>query len=295
MSGRRRPPAAAPDRSGALSPPVPHRDPMRPILVSGEGLQPQERERRRLELRRQWTGRLIALTPELRDPTDLDGPLAMNPRFNWPQWRASVPRSWDHGALRCHRWGLVLSDGTVLRVYKKEFLPRLQWAVESVTPLLRRHHIEVPLWCESQATVWTGCCHPLMTLNGEGIGNTILLSGREPDLRLVYNTIHEIGHCTPGPRSDLDPTVETLGHDEGFRRRFGTLLYEFLDEGKTLDEDQRLWLRSCAVYDDWGAPICPSLEPGWCWKQRRRLPCPRPQPVEGTPGMWVLPEPPSVL
>jgi len=110
MSDRRRPPAAAPDRSGALSPPALHSDPLRPILMPGEGLPPAERERRRLELRRQWTGRLIALTPELRDPRNLDGPLAISPQFPWDTWLAAHP-TWSHPEFRQHRYAMAASIG----------------------------------------------------------------------------------------------------------------------------------------------------------------------------------------
>lgn len=105
-----------------------------------------------------------------------------------------------------------------------------------------------------------------MTFEGESVGNGIMLSSREPsDLMLIYFALHEAAHCIPEPSSDLDPTVETLGHHESFRRKLGVLLHDFL---RTNTEVPDIWhhrLREAALLDTYAPPIHP-LD-GWRWDE----------------------------
>jgi len=178
-----------------------------------------------------------------------------------------VPRSWEHGEDRVFRHGQV-QDGAVLKTYTPGFMDRLADTAYLVSPVFELHGIEVALWyeCQTRPDVMAGQCFPKMSFKGESVGNGIMLSSREPsDLRLLYCALHEGAHCIPESTSDLDPTVETLGHHESFRRRFGVLLHDFL----RLDEEcANIWhhrLRQAAMLDTWAPPIHP-LD-GWSWDE----------------------------
>jgi len=276
MSGRRRPPAADPDRSGALSPPVLHSDPIRPILVSGEGLPPKERERRRLELRRQWTGRLIRLTLELRDPRNLDSPVSLSPSFPWDAWLAAHP-TWTHPESRHHRYAMIMEDGTLLRAYSADFLVRLKWAVETVRPVMREFDIPVPAFYEELSRCWAGSLKPASYHGDAYVEQVILLSGQQHrDTYLAYTAFHEMAHARPRlecPR----PVEDYFAHLEPFQIRFGLILKRFLETDTSMREAQRRFLRSYAWEDDYGRPLHPGPERGWQGDSNGRwIHCPHP-------------------
>jgi hypothetical protein len=270
-------------RSAALSPRTGSGDPIRPILVCTEGLPPAEREKRRLALRREWAGRLIVLTPELRDPRNLDNFLALSPQFPWTEWFVAHP-SWVHPEFRKHRYALALDDGTLLKTYSVDFLMRLKWAVETVRPLMAERGLEVPAFYEELTMNWTGTIHPASTYGDAYVEQTILLSGCEEDrdTYLLFTLLHELAHARP--RSERHRPVEDyFGHRTAFRTRFGILLHRFLEMDTGISNLRRLWLRAYAVEDRF-APINPGPEVNFHFEGKRWLLIPH--TVEDPPKWW---------
>lgn len=268
---------AATRGSAALTPREASRNPLRPILVSGAGLAPDERERRRLALRQELAGRLLVLTPELRDPRNLDNPLALNPAFPW-KMPSSDPE------FRRHCYALVLEDGVVLRSYSVEFLIRLRWAVKMVRPLMRREHLEVPVFYESRSTKLGGRQYTPITVAGFYLEQSIVLTSLATDPHLLYITLHELAHCTPAG-CQLDP--RSFGeHGFAFQTRFGEYLHFVLETSTKPAGLENRWLRSFAVEDDYFPPIHPGPERGWQFdRDGHWLMCPH--PISDPPN-WAL-------
>jgi hypothetical protein len=224
-------------------------------------------EERRLRERRKLRTRCIPLGPDLRDRVNPANPFAANPFLDWDAWHASVPKSWEHGEDRVYKHGQV-QGGAVLKAYTANFISRLADIAFVISPVLKLHEIEVALWyeCRTRPDLMAGSCFPKMTFKGESVGNGIMLSSQEPsDRSLIYYALHEGAHCIPGPCSDLDPSVQTLGHHEDFRRRFGVLLHDFLNMDVWLPDEWHHRLRQQALLDTWAPPIHP-LD-GWRWDE----------------------------
>jgi hypothetical protein len=254
--------------------------------VSGEGLPPEERERRRLELRQEWTGRLIVLTPELRDPRNPDNFLALSPQFPWDRWKAEHP-TWRHPENRRHGYAMILEDGTLLKTYSADCLVRMKWIVETIRPLMDLYGIEVPAFYEDRALNYSGCYRRPEELGGVRIEQTIQLSSRstERDTLLLYAAIHELAHSRN--RREQDRPIDLyLNHKEPFRRHFGLLLAAFLNTtARELSPGQQRWIRSCCVEDRYSPPIHPGPEKGWQFDgDGRYIVCPH--PVNDPPKWW---------
>ena len=224
-------------------------------------------EKWRLRERDRLADTLVRLGPEFRDPANPKNPFAASPFLDWKVWHESVPRSWEHGEDRAHRHG-QFQDGAVLKTYTPRFMGRLADTAYLVSSVFELHGIEVSFWyeCQTRPDLIAGRCFPKMSFQGESVGNCIMLSSREPsDLLLLYYALHEGAHCIPEPSSDFDPTVETLGHHECFRRRFGVLLHDFLMMDTEVPDIWHHRLRQIAMLDTWGPPIHP-LD-GWRWDE----------------------------
>lgn len=231
-----------------------------------------EREARRLRLRGELVGHVIRLTDELRDPRNLDSPLALAPGCNWTSWKAAH-RRWLHGELSHHRYARVLEDGVILRTYSLDFLVQLERIVETLQPLMRANRIVVPVWYEGLGRTWDGRIYSAMDFGGVKIEQTIALSRQlKPEWRqgeeyrgflgLLYSATHELGHARPADQHHVD-AAEFLGHGVGFQVRHGLLLHQFLSGETLLPRNEKRALRRWARDDDWGRPICPA--PGLNW------------------------------
>jgi len=278
--------ATAPERIASRSPQNRLGDPICPILVSGAGLSESEREKRRLELRRELTGRLVILTPELRDPRNLDNFLALSPQFPWDRWRAEHP-TWRHPEFRKHNFAIILSDGTLLKTYSVDALIRMKWAVETVRQLMELYQIEVPAFYEDLSRNWSGCYRWPENLDGVHIEQTIQLSSRstERDTFLLLTAIHELAHGRS--RHEQNRPIDLyLNHREPFRRHLGLLLAAFLNTtARELNPGQQRWLRSYAVEDSYAPPIHPGPEKGWQFDgDGHYIVCPH--PTDDPPPWW---------
>ena len=255
--------------------------------MSGEGLPPEDRERRRLELRREWTGRLIVLTPELRDPRNPDSPISLVPSFPWDAWRAEHP-SWHHPESRRHRYALILESGRILRAYSVDSIMLLKWVVETIQPLMKLYDIEVPAFYEDLASTWAGCCRYPEERDGVYVEQTIQLSIRsnQRPVFMLFTAIHELAHCRARRDRDL-PFGLYLHHRKPFRTRAGLLCAAFLNTTarEALSRRQQAWFRSYCVEDDWGRPIHPGPEKGWQFGgDGHYIVCPH--PVNDPPEWW---------
>jgi hypothetical protein len=261
-------------------------DPIRPILTSGAHLSPAEREQRRLELRRELAGRLIVLTPELRDPRSLDNFLALSPQFPWDHWRAAHP-TWHHPEFRRHNYGMCLRDGTLIKAYSVDSLIRMKWVVETIQPLMKLCDIEVPAFYEDLAWRWSGCYRRPENLGGVHIEQTVQLSiqGEPRDTFLLYTAIHELAHGRSLHERNR-PIDLYLNHRQPFRRHFGLLLIAFLSTtGRSLGSGQQRWFRSYCVEDRYSPPIHPGPEWGWQFDwDGHYIVCPH--PIDNPPPWW---------
>lgn len=275
-------------RSVALRPRAGSGDPLRPILVSGEGLPPIERERRRLELRQEWSGRLLVLSRNLTDVLNPDSPLALDSGFKWLEW--SDATGFDHPALRRHRYAYILEDGTVLHAYSVDFLIRLKWAVELLRPLMLQENIVVPAFYQ---VGWTriGGARELPAILGDAVVPQVieLSTHCANDADLAYCATHELAHCDQLP----DPAGQNVAtdHDIEFRARFGRYLDWLLNgpgaAGLRQREDRQI--RSYAMEDNYAPPMHPI--PGRSWQvaaDGRWLSCPH--PVSRPPEWWSCEE-----
>lgn len=238
-------------------------------MRSGPEPYDEKQERQRLARRRELAGRPVILTPEDRDPMNPASIVAANPWFDWPAWKASVPKCWDHGELRSYRYAVVLDDGpgTVIKTYDPRVVRTLMTVVAVLRPLMQAHRIEVPFWGEIgiHSGYLRGACWQRMEYDGQSVPNWIGLNPWAPASELILGAIHEVAHAIPSPESDLDPSVEVLGHREPYRRRFGLLLHEFLKTDTLLMPDVRHRMRFIARDDDYAPPIHP--REGWRWDE----------------------------
>jgi len=277
--------AAAPGRIASRSPQNRSGDPIRPILVSGAGLSESEREKRRLELRRKWTGRLIVLTPELRDPRNPDNPLALSWQFNWNGWKAAHP-TWQHPEFRKHCFAIVLKSGVLLKAYSVDSLIRMKWIVETIQPLMKIYGIEVPAFYEDLARKWAGCYRRPEEFDGVRIEQTVQLGVQwwRHDTFLLYTAIHELAHGRS--RHEQDRPIDLyLNHRQPFRRHFGLLLAAFLITDTRLTRRKQCWIRSYCVEDSYAPPIHPGPERGWQFDgDGHYIVCPH--PTDDPPPWW---------
>lgn len=282
MSARPRHPKATAAGSTALCPHDGSGDPIRPILVSGEGLAPDERERRRLEFRREWAGRLIILNRELTDALNPDGPLALDPGFPWLEWSATT--DFTHPALRRHRYAYIfVEDGITLHAYSVDFLIRLKWVVELLRPLMLANGHWVPAFYEAG---WTkmGGARELPAVFGAAVVPQVITLSRHcaNDADLAYCGTHEMAHADQLLADRDDPEA----HGEKFCARFGRYL-EWVVNGPGADhlsDRENRWIRSYAMEDSYAPPTHPL---GRSWQMDRDghwLVCPH--PVSDPPEWW---------
>jgi hypothetical protein len=272
--------------STALTSPEPRRDPLRPILVSGEGLAPDERERRRLELRREWAGRLIVMTRELTDALNPDNPLALSPvAFPWLEWSEAMHLT--HSELRRPRYAYIFEDGVIAKAYSVDFLIRLRWVVELLRPLMLQENIVVPAFYQ---VGWTrfGGARELPAIHGDAVVPQVIdLSTRcANDADLAYCAIHELAHCDQLPGPDGRSAADAHGIE--FRATFGRYLNWLLNGpgGTRVSKHEDRWIRSYAVEDSYAPPIHPGPGRGWQFdRDGRWVVCPHPV---NDPPAWAL-------
>jgi len=258
-------------------------DPIRPILTSGAHLSPTERERRRLELRREWAGRLIVLSRELTDALNPDNPLALSPvAFPWLEWSEATNLTFPE--LRRPRYAYILGDGTLLKAYSVEFLIRMKWAVELLRPLMLEEDIEVPAFYEFGMTKMGGARELPAVYGAATVPQVISLSRHcAGDADLAFVLAHELAHDSQLLSDRRDPDA----HGAEFRARFGRYL-DWVVNGPgaaQLSEMENRWVRSYAVEDNYAPPTHPL---GRSWQMDRDghwLVCPH--PVSDPPKWWA--------